>query len=639
MRARVWAVAVALLVGGVLAAVVPTLAARQGPEIHLTKWSGGSDPGLHVLPFPGTPDASPASQIILSSLTPSAVRSVRVVGSVSGRHAGHVVELPDGAGTAFVPDHQFAPRELVKVTALLRSAIAGTASGAPRARRLSFSFGVAATVADATSAPASKPKAPPAGQVAAPPAGKPAGPRAPKPTSAQPDPTEQHFHATPGLSPPVAHIRGALDSSSGDIFLTPANSRQHGPMILNSRGQLVWFDHISNRLADYNLELKTYRGRPVLTWWQGKFADAHGINGRGIIMDTSYRIVKVVRAGNGYTSDLHEFQVMPDGTAWIDCYVPVHANLTSQGGSPHGTVLDGVIQKIDIRTGRVLWEWHSLGHVPLTAGYFRAAGRGPYDYFHLNSIQELPGGKLIVSGRNTWAVYMVDERTGRIDWTLGGKDSDFRVGPGAEFEWQHDVILHRNGLMTVFDNADVPHHERSSSAKELRINTQSRTVSLIRRYPHSPPRLVGYMGSAQLLPNHDMLVGWGNTENTSEYAASGREIFNAKFPDGINSYRAYRFPWHGRPLTPPSVAVSRGPHGTMKIYAAWNGATEVARWRVLGGSAPDALANLGQAASRGFETGQWIHSQPRYLAVEALDAHGSVLGRWGPARWGTSPSS
>lgn len=564
------------------------------------------------MPFPGTPDASPATQVIFSALAPSELLSVRVVGSLSGRHLGRLVALPDGSGTAFVPDHPFAGTDTVTVSAVLRSAADGTGSGAPGAKRLSFSFRVAAPVAGSHASPARS--------------AKPARSAPPKSRSAQAArkyPPGQHFHTVSGLAPPIVRVTRDPDHSSGDILLTPNNGHQNGPTILNSRGQLVWFDHIS-RLSVYNLEAKTYRGRPVLTWWQGKFADGHGIDGTGVIMNTSYHVVGRVRAGNGYTSDLHEFQVTPQGTAWVDCYVPVHANLTSRGGSANGTVLDGVVQKIDIRTGRVLWEWHSFGHVPLSASYVGASGGGPYDYFHVNSVQELSTGKVLISARNTWGVYLVDERTGRVDWTLGGKYSSFHMAPGTGFAWQHDATLHRNGLLTLFDDAQVP-PEPASSAEELRI--RGGTVSLVRRFYHSPPIHAGYEGSAQLLPDHNMFVGWGDTRAFSEYSPGGHQIFNGNFLGPINSYRAYRFPWNAQPSAPPAIAVARGPHGALKVYASWNGATGVARWRVLGGSAGDHLSALGQAVATGFETGQRLHGAPRYLAVEALDAHGRVLGR------------
>jgi Arylsulfotransferase (ASST) len=603
-----------------------------------------------VIPFPGTPDASPITQVIFSSLTPSELRSVNVTGSLSGRHSGQVQALPDGFGAAFVPDHPFVASETVRVHARLRSAAGGTASGAPGSRALTFSFGIGAqvtrpgpastepvpvTVGNSVTSVSAQPVAAPVGTaMTAPAAHTSAGAKSPPAShpaalpAARTDrsyPPAQHFHSMPGLGPPIVETAGNPDHASGDIFLTPGNGRQHGPTIINSRGQLVWFDHISNRTDVSNLEVKRYRGKPVLTWWQGKFAGGHGINGRDVIMSSSYRILKELKAGNGYSSDLHEFQVMPNGTAFVDCYVPVHANLSSQGGAVNGVVLDAVVQKLDIRTGRVLWEWHALGHVPVIDSYIGDRG-GTYDYFHINSIEELPGDKVLVSARNTWAAYLIDERTGHIDWTLGGKHSDFRIGAGAGFQWQHHIVMH-NGLMTVFDDATVPKYQPASSAKLLRVNTGARTVSLVTNYFHSPPLIATYMGSAQLLPNHGMFVGWGNTDNFSEYSAGGRQIFNGSFRGDINSYRAYRFQWHGQPRTPPAVAISPGPNGAVRVYSAWNGATQVARWRVLGGAAPGSLGGLGLAASRGFETGQWVHGEPRFFVLEGIDARGHVLGR------------
>lgn len=573
--------------------------------VPVARSAAAGAPALRVIPFPGTPDASPRSQIIFSTLRRAQLASVTAWGSRSGRHTGHLVALPDGAGTAFVADHPFKAPESVRVSALLASASAGSAVGDPGARALSFTFSVAA--------PRGWP-APSAARARAHPAA--AG------VSASRAPV-QRYHSQPSLHPPLVHTTKNPDHRNGDIFLTPNNSRQHGPMILNGQGQLVWFDHVPDREV-FNLEVRTYGGKPVLTWWQGKIVDGHGANGADVIMNTSYRPVAVLHAGYGYSSDLHEFQVS-QGRALIDAYVPVQANLSSVGGSSNGTVLDCVIQELDIHTGRVLWEWHSMGHVPLSASYVGPSGGRPYDYFHLNSIQQLPNGKLIVSARNTWAVYMIDEHTGHVDWTLGGKDSNFSLGSGANFEWQHDATLHRNGLLTLFDDAGIPQEEPESSAKELRINTSSHTVSLVARFTHSPPVITGAEGSVELFDDHKVFVGWGSTQQFSEYTASGRQIFNGSFTAPVNSYRAYRFLWPGHPRTKGALAVSPGPNGGVTIYASWNGATDVAGWRVLGGRTPNSLAPVGNAKRRGFETAIHVHSEPRYFAVQALDGHGRVL--------------
>ena len=354
--------------------------------------------GLHVIPFPGTPDAAASSQIIFSSLRPAELRAVTVTGSRSGPHIGHLIRLPSGAGTAFAPDRPFIPGEVVRVTAALASPTAGTASGDPGARRLRFSFGVA--VSAAAVAGAAQDSTPGSGPY-------------------------MHFRSQVNFHPPLVHVSSDPDASSGDMFLTPHNGVQNGPMILDSTGHLIWFDPLAS-VGAFNLERQHLGGKPVLTWWQGTLINGHGTAGQDMILNSSYQPIADLHAGNGYSSDLHEFQITPQGTALIDAYVPVK---TSQ--SRTGSVLDCVIQELNIKTGQVLWEWHAWGHIPLNASYESAPGGStPYDYFHLNSIQRTSDGNLVISARDTWAIYKIDRSTGKLIWTLGGKHSSFKMGAG-----------------------------------------------------------------------------------------------------------------------------------------------------------------------------------------------------------------
>ena len=107
-----------------------------------------SPTALDALPFPGTPDAAPGTNIDLPAASPAQVASVTAVGSRSGLHAGHLSAQPAGHGTAFTPDRPFSPGERVTVTATFRSATAGTASGAPGAKQISYSFSIARPVSD-----------------------------------------------------------------------------------------------------------------------------------------------------------------------------------------------------------------------------------------------------------------------------------------------------------------------------------------------------------------------------------------------------------------------------------------------------------------------------------------------------------
>ena len=129
----------------------------------------------------------------------------------------------------------------------------------------------------------------------------------------------------------------------------------------------------------------------------------------------------------------------------------------------------------------------------------------------------------------------------------------------------------------------------------------------------------------QILPNGNVFVGWGSSPEFSEYTPSGRQIFSGTFEIPVNSYRAYRFPWTATPKTQASLGLAPQPNGDLKVYASWNGATQVARWAVMGGQNHTALGWFDTGSRTGFETVRTIHSEPRYLAVKALDAHGDVL--------------
>ena len=570
---------------------------------------------LNVNPFPGTPDASPQSQITFPPLVQSDLASVVVVGSRSGLHAGDLSTLPDHAGVAFAPNRPFVPGERVQVSATLTSAAAGTASGAPGATRLSWWFTVALPVRLPASAPAG----------AAPDRAF----NSPLAAAAGNGSRVQSFHSEADFHPPVVNFSSDSDGGSGDIFLTPNNSPQVGSMIVDSAGHLVWFRRVQHS-ATFNLEVQHYQGHPVLTWWHGNVYNGHGVNGQDLMIGQSYRTIHIVTAGHGYTSDLHEFQITPQGTALIDAFVPVRMNLSSYGGPKNGTVYDCVIQEIDIQTNHVLWEWHSLGHIPLSASYAHPTGSQPWDYLHLNSIDVQPNQNLLISGRNTWAAYLVGERKGTVIWSLGGKSSTFKMGTGTNFEWQHDARMIGQTL-SVFDDAALPQEESQSSAKQIVLNRTALTATLQHTFTHSPGLLSGSQGSAQTLPDGNLFVGWGSEPDFSEYNSSGQQIFNGSFPLGVTSYRAYRFQWSGQPTSPPVMANSPGRTGAVTVWSSWNGATTVGGWRVLGGPKADSLHVLdNNTTSQGFETAAVLHSEPRFLAVQALGSKGKVIGTSAP---------
>jgi hypothetical protein len=379
-------------------------------------------------------------------------------------------------------------------------------------------------------------------------------------------------------------------------------------MIVDDRGRLVWFRPLNTRgVTDFRVQ--RYHGRPVLTWWRGRPFHGKG-DGNYAIVDESYRTVARVRPGNGLVGDIHEFMLTPRGSALMTIFHRVHS-----GGRP---IFEGAVQEVDIATGRGLFEWHSLGRVALAESYERAPRKRslPYDYFHVNSIDVDTDGNLLVSARNTHAVYKLDRRTGRTIWRLGGKRSDFAMGPGTRFAWQHDARRRPDGTITLFDNEAAPQVGRESRGLVLRLDMRRMRATLVRQIVHRPRLLAATQGNLQLLPDGHWLVGWGARPYVTEYAANGRRVvFDARFGYRADSYRAYRFPWNGRPAGRPAIAVSGD-----AAYVSWNGATEVARWQLLADGRP-----VDSVAKDGFESRLPIPADAHSVAVRALERDGTVL--------------
>ena len=255
--------------------------------------------------------------------------------------------------------------------------------------------------------------------------------------------------ATALHAPALVVYRRSSHDAPGHIFVAfKEGSGQQGPEIVDDRGRPVWFDPIPSGEAD-DFRVQSYRGNPVLTWWQGTGFGSLS-NGTDYIADNSYHVIATVHAGNGLNADGHEFLLTPQGTALITSYHEVPYDLSSVGGPQDGQAVDGVVQEIDVSSGQVIFEWHSLDHVPLADSYQPIDS--PYDYFHVNSVSLDTDGNLLISGRHTWTIYKVDRHSGQIIWRLGGKRSDFSVAANAQFAWQHDAAAAGTNLLRIFDN-------------------------------------------------------------------------------------------------------------------------------------------------------------------------------------------
>jgi hypothetical protein len=364
--------------------------------------------------------------------------------------------------------------------------------------------------------------------------------------------------AAPTAPPPVTILTPNGAVGRGDIFITPTGGTStyaNGPEILDRNGNLVWFQAAPAGQTAADFRVQRYRGRPVLTWWQG--TGLGGLStGADYIYNDRFQQIATVTAGNGLTTDGHEFLITPRDTALVLSYDTATADLTSIGGPADQTVIDGIVQEVDIATGKVLFQWNSADHVPYGQSEqpLPASASTPWDWFHVNAVHLDTDGNLLIDARDTWTTYKVNRHSGAIIWQLGGKDSSFELqaGPGQSlddaghiFAWQHDPEAIGHDEYTFFDNESSGTPELATSrAITVKLSQRSRVATLVASDDQPEGLVAASQGNAQTTSNGDLFVGWGALPYFSEFDPAGQLVFNAEFPTGVNTYRAYLLPWH-----------------------------------------------------------------------------------------------
>jgi hypothetical protein len=334
---------------------------------------------------------------------------------------------------------------------------------------------------------------------------------------------------------------------------------------------------------------------------------------------------------------------------------------------------------MDIETGTVLFEWRSLDHIspnesalPLPLGQAGFANSSmAWDYFHINSITKGDDGHYLLSARHASTIYKINGTDGTAIWRLGGKWSDFVLGPNVTFGFQHHARYMKggsefSGVISLFDNSvygseagggdKEVHLYPFSRGKYIRLDHESKTATLERTfYPPNNSILSFSQGSLQTLPNGNVLIGWGSDGQITEYSPDGEPVFHAFLDSGflqdkVQNYRAFRYNWTG--FSPETVAVFAeavdSPHET-NIYVSWNGDTETAVWRFVWFEETVAglITRMKDVKRTGFETRLRLSGPPAAIGaihVEAINADGRVLMvsddvRAVPAYWHSAASS
>lgn len=345
----------------------------------------------------------------------------------------------------------------------------------------------------------------------------------------------------------------------------------------------------------------------------------------------------------GVKGDLREFQITKDGTALITMYRETQTPM-SRNGLPASWVYDSIFQEIDLHSGELLFEWHASDHFPVDEGRADSDGQGDdpshaLDLFHINSIDKGADGNYLVSSRYMRAVACISREDGRVLWQLGGDGNDFEDlshGEATDFTWNHHASWYENTTLTLFDNGSngggrgTAGHGRGLM---IELDLEGMTAALVHSYVSPQKLLAPSPGSVQVLPNDNVLVGWGHTPAYTEFSLDGEVLCDTHLGPvwfanlgWVKSYRTFKSNWVGRPNTVPDVAMRPEEEA---VYVSWNGATEVDEWALQSGPSPDLglFFDHKTVAKTTFETRISVPSNAEeFVRVMALDSRRRILG-------------
>ncbi|KAF7364060.1 hypothetical protein MSAN_01064800 [Mycena sanguinolenta] len=469
---------------------------------------------------------------------------------------------------------------------------------------------------------------------------------------------EQTFRSSSVVVQPFTILERSplYDPHNTNLFLICPNGQavaEPGAAIYKSNGELVWADSSFGNCYDFNLQ--EYNGEQFLTLWVGAGSAAVGQQmgfGTVMLMNSNYELVMNVSAVNPEGTDLHEFNIVkPENkTVLVTAFHTIPMDLSSIGGPVDGWYSNGVIQEIDIATGDVLFNWTTYDHIPLSESYnnISLTGQGfeannSFDAVHINSIDKDREGNYIISARHSQAIYKI-AANGTILWRLGGKMSDFTaIGNDTEFHFQHharwrldesELSLFDDGAAVFISTVNVI-DEPVATGKYLKVDQEKMTVELTKRFFPSPNSNYA-LAEGSVEPYGDtVLVGYGWVPWVEAYSFDTQELLfsavigpnNASLWDGgIGNYRAYQtstLEFTGHPTQPPNVSVTGG-----DVYVSWNGATHVSSYTLFtGNSATNVSKKVARVPKSGFETKISAKGSQNFIAVAALAANGTTLGK------------
>lgn len=258
-------------------------------------------------------------------------------------------------------------------------------------------------------------------------------------------------------------------------------------------------------------------------------------------------LVRRLRAANGLLTDVHDLIRLPNGNYMLGAHRYVKGVDTRKfGGSATSRIDTAQVQELT-PSGRLVWKWDAWPRIGLSQTgrwWDQVIKNGePYDLDHWNSVDRR-GDQVLLSFRHLDAVLLVDRKSGRIRWKLGGTPTrrSLRVRKDSRrtpLGGQHDARFSTRGTITALDNSTGLKNSKPR-AVHYRIDDKARTATLLQQV--TDPKVGFSIGfaSANLFPDGRWTIGWGAIgENgiIGGYTRDGEPAYRLTTPGKV-SYRA-----------------------------------------------------------------------------------------------------
>ncbi|MCB0726956.1 MAG: aryl-sulfate sulfotransferase [Ignavibacteriae bacterium] len=259
-------------------------------------------------------------------------------------------------------------------------------------------------------------------------------------------------------------------------------------------------------------------------------------------MDNDFNVNDSFYCGNGYTTNIHDMQLLDNGNYLLTSYdpQPVDMSVIVPGGNPNAIVTGFIIQELD-PDRNVVFQWRSWDHFQITDANHIDLTDSLIDYVHGNAVEPDDDGNIMMSCRHMSEITKISRTTGDIIWRFGGINNEFTIlNDSVEFTYQHDIRRIANGNITMYDNGNF-HTPNFSRAVEYQLDETNKIATLVWQYINDPVIYGNATGSVQRLSNGNTFICWGAAPigTFSEVTPSGEIALQLTFEPGIRSYRGY----------------------------------------------------------------------------------------------------